>query len=94
MLRIAAIAATEAGIGVCAPMHDAFLIAAPLHRLENHVAAMREMMTKAGRAVTEGLDIRTDAEVVRGPGRYMDEKGKVMWNKVVSLLNRTVRVTA
>src|SRR4029077_1196039 len=28
MLRIAAIAATEAGIQVCAPIHDAFLIAA------------------------------------------------------------------
>ena len=30
MMRIAAIAATEAGIQVCAPVHDAFLIAAPL----------------------------------------------------------------
>jgi hypothetical protein len=29
MMRIAAMAATEAGIEVCAPVHDAFLIAAP-----------------------------------------------------------------
>ena len=34
MMRIAAIAATEAGIEVCAPVHDAFLIAAPLERLD------------------------------------------------------------
>ena len=34
MMRLAAIAATEAGIEVCAPVHDAFLIAAPLSRLE------------------------------------------------------------
>jgi DNA polymerase I-like protein with 3'-5' exonuclease and polymerase domains len=91
MMRIAAIAATEAGIEVCAPVHDAFLIAAPLERLEADVAAMRDMMTKAGRAVTGGLDIRTDAEVVRWPGRYMDERGKEMWRKVVSLLEGTRR---
>jgi DNA polymerase-1 len=87
MLRIAAIAATEAGIQVCAPVHDAFLIAAPLERLEDDITAMRDMMKKAGRAVTGGLDIRTDAEVVRWPDRYMDERGRAMWKKVVSLLD-------
>jgi DNA polymerase-1 len=91
MLRIAAIAATEAGIEVCAPVHDAFLIAAPLHRLDADIVAMRDIMAKAGRAVTGGLDIRTDAEVVRWPGRYMDERGKEMWKKVVSLLEGTRR---
>ena len=91
MMRIAAIAATEAGIQVCAPIHDAFLIAAPLDRLEADIAAMRGMMSKAGRAVTGGLDIRTDAEIVRWPGRYMDERGKEMWRKVVSLLEGTRR---
>jgi DNA polymerase-1 len=34
MMRLAAIAATEVGIEVCAPVHDAFLIAAPLERLD------------------------------------------------------------
>jgi DNA polymerase I len=91
MLRIAAIAATEAGIQVCAPVHDAFLIAAPLERLEADVAAMRDMMKKAGRAVTGSLDIRTDAEIVRWPGRYSDERGKAMWEKVMSLLDQTPR---
>jgi DNA polymerase I len=91
MLRVAAIAATEAGIQVCAPVHDAFLIAAPLERLEADVAAMRDMMKKAGRAVTGSLDIRTDAEIVRWPGRYSDERGKAMWEKVMSLLDQTPR---
>ncbi len=88
MLRIAAIAGTEAGIQVCAPVHDAFLIAARLDRLDDDIAAMREIMRKAGRAVTGGLDIRTDAEVVRWPDRYMDERGRAMWDKVISLLNK------
>jgi DNA polymerase I len=94
MMRIAAIAATEAGIEVCAPVHDAFLIAAPLERLEADVAAMRDMMTKAGIAVTGGLDIRTDAEVVRWPDRYADERGRVMWQKVMSLLSTSSEAAA
>jgi DNA polymerase I len=91
MMRIAAIAATEAGIQICAPVHDAFLMAAPLHRLEDDVAAMRDIMAKAGRAVTGSLDIHTDAEIVRWPDRYLDERGNEMWRKVVSLLERTRR---
>jgi hypothetical protein len=94
MMRIAAIAGTEAGIHVCAPVHDAFLIAAPLDRLDEDVATMRDLMSKAGRAVTGGLDIRTDAEVVRFPNRYKDERGKPMWDKVVGLLNKTNRAAA
>jgi DNA polymerase I len=87
MMRIAAIAATEAGIEVCAPVHDAFLIAAPLQRLDSDVALMRELMTKAGRAVTGGLDIRTDAEIVRWPDRYMDPRGAAMWDRIMGLLS-------
>src|SRR5438128_1044105 len=45
MMRIAAIAATEAGIEVACPVHDAFLIAAPLDRLEADVAHMRGLRT-------------------------------------------------
>jgi DNA polymerase I-like protein with 3'-5' exonuclease and polymerase domains len=94
MMRIAAIAATEAGIEVCAPVHDAFLIAAPLERLDADIATMRDLMTKAGRVVTGGLDIRTDAEVVRWPDRYMDERGAAMWARVCSLLSNTREIAA
>ena len=87
MMRIAAIGATEAGIEVCAPVHDAFLIAAPLERLDADVEQMRSIMSQAGSAVTGGLDIRTDAKVVRCPDRYMDERGQKMWNRVMAALN-------
>jgi DNA polymerase I len=88
MLRIAAIAATEAGIEVCAPIHDAFLIASPLDRLNDDVAKMREFMAKSGEAMTGGLRIRTDAEVVKFPNRYSDERGKAMWGRVIGLLEK------
>jgi DNA polymerase I len=88
MMRIAAIAGTEAGIETCAPIHDAFLIAASLDRLDEDVAKMREFMSRAGEAVTGGLKIRTDAEVVKCPSRYVDERGKAMWDRVVGLLEK------
>ena len=75
-------------------MHDAFLIGAPLDRLDDDIAKMRDVMSKAGRAVTGGLDIRTDAEVVRFPDRYMDDRGKAMWAKVVGLLNNPTKAAA
>ena len=88
MMRIAAIAATEAGIEVCAPIHDAFLITAPLDRLDRDVANMCAIMTAAGRAVTGGLDVRTEARITRWPDRYMPERGRAMWELVIGLLDR------
>ena len=88
MMRLAAIAATEAGIEVCCPVHDAFLILAPAGRIEEDVAAMREIMSKAGRVVTGGLAVRTEFEIVTWPARYMDKRGKGMWDKIMSLLER------
>jgi DNA polymerase I-like protein with 3'-5' exonuclease and polymerase domains len=94
MMRLAAIAATEAGIEVCAPVHDAFLIAAPLERLDGDVAKMRALMSRAGRAVTGGLDVRTEAEVVRWPDRFMDPRGAAMWRRVVGMLPADARLAA
>ena len=88
MMRIAAIAATEAGINVCAPIHDAFLITAPLWRIDDDVRHMCEIMSKAGSYVTGGIPIRTEARVIRFPDRYMDERGISMWNCVVRLVGR------
>ena len=38
------------------------------------------------RAVTGGFDVRTDAEVVRWPGRYMDPRGRAMWERITAML--------
>lgn len=86
MMRIAAIAATEAGMAVAAPVHDAFLIVSPLERLNDDILQMRQIMRKAGLAVTGGLEVRVDAKVVRHPERYMDNRGVAMWSRARSLL--------
>jgi hypothetical protein len=88
MLRLACCLATECGIEVCAPVHDAVLICAPLERLHCDVAGMRRAMAEASRTVLSGFELRTDARVVRHPERYMDDRGHVMWERVVALLKR------
>jgi DNA polymerase I len=88
MLRLAACLATERGIEVCAPVHDAFLICAPLERLEADVASMRAAMAEASRIVLDGLELGTDVSVTKWPDRYMDARGHVMWARVMELLDR------
>jgi hypothetical protein len=86
MLRIACCLATERGVEVCAPVHDAMLIAAPLHRLDADAAAMREAMREASAAVLAGFELGTDVKVVRYPDRYSDPRGKEMWRRVMRLI--------
>lgn len=83
--RAAAIASTEAGISVCCPVHDAFLISAPIDRLEADTAAMRAIMSAAAEAII-GIPIATDKKTVLPPDRYMDKRGKATWGKVMGLL--------
>ena len=85
MMRLAAIAATEAGLGVCAPIHDAFLLMAPAERLDEDVARVQSIMHRAALAVL-GLAVRTDVATVRWPDRYVDSRGTDMWRRVVGLL--------
>jgi DNA polymerase I len=89
MLRIACCLATEAGIEVCAPVHDAILIVAPLDRLDQDVARCQDLMGQASEAVLAGFRLGTDAKIIRPPERYMDPRGEVMWEKIQSILNNS-----
>jgi DNA polymerase family A len=87
MMRIACILAIKSGIEVCAPVHDALVICAPLDQLEDDIAKTRAAMAEASRLVLNGFELETDVTVVRYPDRYMDEdRGAVMWEKVMGLL--------
>ncbi len=86
IMRLAAMLATEAGIVVCAPVHDAFLIEADLDALDDTIIHMRAIMAEASRKVLNGFEIRTDAEIVRPPERYSDERGVQLWQTVLGLL--------
>ncbi len=88
MLRIAACLGAERGIGICAPVHDAFLAEAPAEEIEEAAAALQQHMRTASRIVLAGFELRTDATIIRYPDRYDDPRGRVMWGKVMRLLNR------
>ena len=86
MLRLACCLATEAGIRVVAPIHDAVLIEAPLNELEAKTAEMQELMKQASLMVLSGFALRSDAKLILAPDRYSDERGEVMWTTVQELL--------
>jgi DNA polymerase-1 len=86
MLRLACCLATERNIEVCAPVHDAVLIAAPLERLENDITGMRAAMAEASRVILNGFELRTDVYRVLYPDRYHDVRGTVMWARVMNLI--------
>jgi hypothetical protein len=94
MLRLACCLATEAWLEICAPVHDAILLAAPLDRLEDDTASLRSAMAEAGGAVLAGFEVRTDAEFIRYPDRYADPRGTTMWQTVQRLLAQQVSTAA
>jgi hypothetical protein len=85
-LRLACCLATEAGIRVCAPVHDAVLITAPLGRLDADIASMRQYMGEASSIVLAGFKLRTDVKTVVYPDCYSDKRGQEMWDTVMGLL--------
>lgn len=100
MMRIAVCLATERGVEVVAPVHDALLVCAPLDRLDHDIVRTQQAMVEASRAVLDGFEIRTDVKTTKYPDRFMDEKrGRKMWEHVMNnLLGRhddsTMRATA
>ena len=86
MLRIACIFLTEAGIRVCAPVHDALLVELPVDELESGLAKAQGLMRQASSAVLGDFELGSDAKIVCYPERYMDERGQVMWDTVMGLI--------
>lgn len=88
MLRLACIYLMQAGITVCAPVHDAILIEAPLDELETTAARAKGLMTTASKDILGGFPLRSDVELICYPDRYESERGSDMWNLVTSLINK------
>jgi DNA polymerase I-like protein with 3'-5' exonuclease and polymerase domains len=78
ILRLACCLLTEAGLNVCAPVHDAVLIEGAVEEIDAAVAQAQALMGRAAEVVLAGFPIRTEAKVIRHPERYMDKRGKGM----------------
>jgi hypothetical protein len=86
LLRLACSLATERGISVVAPVHDELLIEASDDVIDEAVARTQAAMAEASDVVLAGFRLRSDAKVVRWPDRYMDERGRAFWGRVMALL--------
>jgi len=92
MLRLACCMVSEAGIKLCAPVHDAILIEAPLSELDKVIKRTQSIMAEASAIILNGFNLNSDVEIVRYPDRYMDERGSAMWkavNRIMSDLERS-----
>ncbi|MBY0589159.1 DNA polymerase I, partial [bacterium] len=88
ILRLACSMLTEAGVTVCAPVHDAVLIEADESEIDQAVEHAQGIMTEASRVVLGGFTIGTDAKIVRHPQRYMDARGRPMWETIGGIVDR------
>lgn len=91
ILRLSCCLATERGIRVCAPIHDALLIEAPVHEIDCEVWRLQECLREASRIVLGGFELGSDAEVFCYPDRYVDGRGKSMWELTVCLASEVAR---
>jgi DNA polymerase I-like protein with 3'-5' exonuclease and polymerase domains len=87
MLRLACCLATERGISVCAPIHDALLVEGAANEINTVVADTQRAMAEASRAVLAGFELRSDAKIVCYPDRYSDPRGEKMWKTVMGILD-------
>ena len=86
MLRLACCLATERGVHVCAPVHDAVLIEGDAGHVRDTVAITQAAMAEASKVVLDGLEVGTEVEIIQWPNRYADDRGRVMWERVMELL--------
>jgi hypothetical protein len=86
MLRLSCCLATERGICVIAPVHDAVVIEAEAGSIGEVVAATQESMAEASEAVLSGFRLRTDVEIIYHPDRFQDERGVDFWARIMAIL--------
>ena len=78
--------ATERGVNVVAPVHDALMVEGPADAIDDVVARTQEAMAEASAIVLPGFRLRSDVKIVRWPDRYMDGRGREFWGRVVALI--------
>jgi len=87
MLRLACCLATERGVSIVAPIHDAVMVESPGWQIDDAVAETREAMAEASAIILDGFRLRSDVAIVRWPDRYMDARGQEFWGGVTRYLS-------
>ncbi|NRP52385.1 MULTISPECIES: DNA polymerase [unclassified Marinobacterium] len=85
MLRMAVSVLLDEGIKVCAPIHDAVLIEAPLDELDEVISKAQVIMADVSDYILSGFRLSSDVDVVKYPERYTDERGAHLWETIIGL---------
>jgi len=80
MLRLACTNMLDNGIKVCAPVHDAVLIEAPLGELNKSIRKAQKIMAVASSTILNGFTLNTDVDTIKFPERFEDPRGTAVWN--------------
>jgi hypothetical protein len=89
ILKIACIMLDEAGIKIVAPVHDALMVEVCLDNADQDILKAEKIMHAASKIVI-GMPLRTETVVVKYPNHYIDEKGKVIYDKVMKIIENEV----
>ena len=87
MLRVAVIYAHHLDVEICATVHDALLVQAPLDLIDKAALDTQQAMVEASELILKGFSLKTDTGVFKWPDRYFDERGAGMWSKIMKLLH-------
>lgn len=88
MMQMASILAMDKGIGVCCPIHDAFLIESPIERIEEEVDRMTGCMNRASSMLLDGLELMVTSQHITPQQRYETGDGE-LWDAIVEAIGWT-----
>jgi DNA polymerase-1 len=88
MLRLACIFLVENGVRLCATVHDAVLIEAPVSEIDSVVNVVQKQMKLASEEILDGFSLTTDAKIIKYPDRFSDDRGKLIWDKLTNIKSR------
>jgi hypothetical protein len=90
MLRLACILVLNEGVNICAPVHDAILIEAPIDELDDKIHIAQNVMKQASKIVLSGFGLNTDVEKIKYPDRFSDRRGEETWNTILDILAKNL----
>jgi DNA polymerase I-like protein with 3'-5' exonuclease and polymerase domains len=88
MLKLASCLTLEAGVTICALVHDALLILAPLADLPDAIATTQRCMAEASRYILKGFELASEVHIFTHPYHYFDKRGVDMWKEVRDILGQ------
>jgi DNA polymerase family A len=87
IMRLAATFMIDEGLALCATVHDAVLIEAPIGQIEADAEVAKQCWKRASEIVLGGFALDADCKIVRHPDTYHDEDGEPMWSQLLRTLD-------